>query len=171
MYLQSKKGKKDKKMTNKKSVPLTLLACLLLTVLWIPAGLLGEFFLRLILLLSQTFWRVENDSFIPFGIFPDAGAWIMTLLRETVIVFMKVFLPLYFSSLIFKNSFKKIYWIVVNIYFFLLFCFTLLYFPQFTDNPITDKVVIYGTIIMVGVFQLISYYLLFHNKDSHQKMS
>ena len=33
-----------------------------------------------------------------------------------------------------------------------------------------NKFVVYATIIMIGVFNFISYFILFHNKGSHQEM-
>jgi len=158
-------------MVIEKSVPRTLLACFLLTLLFMPVGLLGELLFRVIISLSQSFSRVDSDSVFPFGLFPETGAWILGFIKEIILVFIKVLLPLYFVSLIFRNSFNKIYWIAVTIFYFLFFCFTFYYFLPFADNPPTNKLVIYGTLVLVGVFQLISYYTLFHNKGSHQNFN
>ena len=146
----------------------TFLALIFLILIYIPTILIAEIIVRFLISWSSAYTYGASDNIIPFDFLPQYGVPIMNFIKETVINFIRVITPLWIVSYIFKKSFQVISWKIVCLLFFLFWLYIFLTFvPNIGEM---NKFVVYATIITVGIFNLISYFILFHKKDSHQEM-
>ena len=146
----------------------TFLALIVLILIFIPTALIAEIIVRFLISWSSIYTYGASDNIIPFDFLPQYGVPIMNFIKETVINFIRVITPLWIVSYIFKKSFQVISWQIVCLLFFLFWLYIFLTFvPNIGEM---NKFVVYATIITVGIFNLISYFILFHRKDSHQEM-
>ena len=146
----------------------TFLALIVLILIYIPTILIAEIIVRFLISWSSAYTYGASDNIIPFDFLPQYGVPIMNFIKETVINFIRVITPLWIVSYIFKKSFQVISWKIVCLLFFLFWLYIFLTFvPNIGEM---NKFVVYATIITVGIFNLISYFILFHKKDSHQEM-
>ena len=146
----------------------TFLALIVLILIYIPTILIAEIIVRFLISWSSIYTYGASDNIIPFDFLPQYGVPIMNFIKETAINFVRVITPLWIISYIFKNSFQIISWKIVCSLFFIFWLYTFITFvPNIAEM---NKFVAYATIITIGIFNLISYFILFYNKDSHQEM-
>ena len=146
----------------------TFLALIVLILIFIPIILIAELVVRFLISWSSNYTFGASDNIIPFDFFPQYGVPIMNFIKETAINFIRVITPLWVVSFIFKKSFHVISWKIVCLLFFLFWLYSFLTFVPNIDEM--NKFVLYATIITIGIFNLISYFILFHKKDKHQDM-
>ena len=146
----------------------TFLALIVLILIFLPIVLIAEIIVRFLISWSSIYTYGASDNIIPFDFLPQYGVPIMNFIKETAINFVRVITPLWVVSYIFKKSFHVISWKIVCLLFFLfwLYCF-LTFVPNVGEM---NKFVVYATIITIGIFNLISYIILFHKKNSHYEM-
>ena len=146
----------------------TFVAFVVLILIFIPIILIAEIFVRFLISWSSFHTFGASDNIIPFDFLPQYGVPIMNFIKETVINFIRIITPLWVISFIFKKSFHVISWKIVCLSFFLVWLYSFLTFvPNIGEM---NKFVVYATIITIGIFHLISYFILFHKKDKHQEM-
>ena len=146
----------------------TLLALIVLILIYIPTILIAEIIVRFLISWSSNYTFGASDNIIPFDFLPQYGVPIMNFIKETLINFIRVITPLWIVSYIFKKSFQVISWKIICLLFYFFWLYTFLTFvPNIGEM---NKFVVYATIIMIGVFNFISYFILFHKKDKHQEM-
>lgn len=146
----------------------SFLAFIVLILIFIPVALIAEIVVRFLINWSSLYTYGASDNIIPFDLLPQYGVPIMTFIKETIINFIRIITPLWVVSSIFKKSFHLINWKIICLLFFIFWLFMFLTFvPNLGEM---NKFVLYGTIITIGIFNLISYFILFHKKDVHLEM-
>ena len=147
------------------SYPKTIFAFVTLILIFVPVSLIAELLMRLLIGMSSSYTMGASDNIIPFDFLPQYGVPIMNFLKELGINFVRTIGPLWVVSFLFRKSFHKINWILVSISFYLFTIFIFVNFvPNISEMP---SLLVYATLIMVGIFILISYLILFHKKTEH----
>ena len=156
-------------LKSKTSYGKTLLVFFSLILIMFPIGICVDIFLPIVFDMMDNYTYGATESIIPFGLFPEYGVPIMTILRGLFSSFLKTLVPLYVVALIFQKIFVQVNWKLICVFFFFSFCFLFYVFYGTRYIP-ADPSLVGLTIIMTAVFISISYLMLFNKRQDFDEI-